>query len=282
MSMLTAVAGDGSDEKLLVVRGLKKSYGRRRHSLRAPTDSSNTDQSVALAGVDLVVNKGEALGIVGETGSGKSTLGFCIVGLLKPDAGEIIFRGHSRTQRHPHDRLARARQIQIVFQDPKSSLHPRRRVGSILAEVIRVHRLRPQAEVHARVAELLELVGLPIQTAQAFPGQLSGGQRQRVAIARALAFEPDVIIADEVVSALDASVQAQILNLLADLQKALHLTLLFIAHNIAVVRYLCQRVVVVYNGQIVEEGLTEQVLSNPQHPHTKLLMDAHDLGLDEN
>src|SRR5437879_2455038 len=203
----------------------------------------------AVDGVDLELARGETLGLVGESGCGKSTLGRCIVGLYRPTAGTIRFAGE--TLQPDRDRAGR-RRIQMVFQDPYASLNPRMTVRQTLSELLRAHEVVPKDAVDARCRELLELVGLPERALDAHPRQFSGGQRQRVSIARALALEPDVLVADEPVSALDVSVQATVLNLLKELQQKLGLTLLLIAHNLAVVRHVCDRVAVLYLERIVE------------------------------
>jgi len=229
------------------------------------------DRLHAVDGVDLQVMPGEALGLVGESGSGKSTLARAIVGLQPLSRGSIRFEGttlpasRSRPQR---------RRIQMVFQDPYSSLNPRMTVHQVLRELLRVHHVVPKDRVDERCRELLDLVGLRHDSLDSYPRQFSGGQRQRVAIARALALQPDVLVADEPVSALDVSVQATILNLLRDLQRELGLTLLFIAHNLAVVRHLCDRVAVMYLGRIVEVARTEELFANPRHPYTQGLLQA--------
>jgi ABC-type glutathione transport system ATPase component len=203
----------------------------------------------AVAGVDLEVARGEVLGLVGESGCGKSTLGRCIVGLYRPTAGEVLWEG--QPLRADRDRAQR-RRMQMVFQDPYSSLNPRMTVRQTLSEVLRVHRMVPRERVDERCRELMDLVGLGARSLDAHPRQFSGGQRQRVSVARALALEPELLVADEPVSALDVSVQATVLNLLDDLRTQLGLTMLFIAHNMAVVRHVCDRVSVMYLGRIVE------------------------------
>jgi oligopeptide/dipeptide ABC transporter ATP-binding protein len=225
----------------------------------------------AVDGVDLEVARGEALGLVGESGCGKSTLGRCIVGLYAPSGGEIRYDG--RPLDADRDRATR-RRIQIVFQDPYASLNPRMSVRQTLSELLRAHSMVPRAAVEARCRELLDLVGLGPRSLDAYPRQFSGGQRQRVSIARALALEPELLIADEPVSALDVSVQATVLNLLEELQEKLGLTLLLIAHNMAVVRHVCDRVAVMYLGRIVEAAPAEELFANARHPYTQGLLRA--------
>jgi oligopeptide/dipeptide ABC transporter ATP-binding protein len=225
----------------------------------------------AVDGVDLSIAKGEALALVGESGSGKSTLARALSGLQRPDRGEIRLDGKTLPARRSR---ADQRKIQMVFQDPYSSLNPRLTVGGILHELLRVHHVVPAGEVDSYTRELLRLVGLDEEAVHAYPRQFSGGQRQRVAIARALALRPELLVADEPVSALDVSVQATILNLLQDLRGELGLTLLLISHNLAVVRHLCDRVAVMYLGRIIEVAPTEKLFARPRHPYTRGLLAA--------
>jgi oligopeptide transport system ATP-binding protein len=225
----------------------------------------------AVDGVDLEIMPGEALGLVGESGCGKSTLGRCIVGLHAPTSGEIRYAGESLGAKRAR---SERRRIQMVFQDPYSSLNPRMTVRQTLSELLRVHKMVPRSGIDARCRELLDLVGLPARALDSHPRNFSGGQRQRVSIARALALQPELLVADEPVSALDVSVQATVLNLLDELRKDLGLTMLFIAHNMAVVRHVCDRVAVMYLGRIVETAETEELFSNARHPYTQGLLRA--------
>lgn len=225
----------------------------------------------AIDGVSLDLKSGETLGLVGESGCGKSTLGRTLVGLYKTTAGTIALNGKVVGEERT---LEERRSVQMVFQDPFSSLNPRMTVGQVLREAINFHKLVPADKVEERCQELLSIVGLPKDALKSYPRQFSGGQRQRIGIARALALEPKILIADEVVSALDVSVQASVVNLLMDLKRDLGLTMLFISHNIAVVRQVSDRIAVMYLGRIVEVGPTEQVFNNPSHPYTKLLLSS--------
>ena len=228
----------------------------------------------ALNRVSLEVRRGETLGIVGESGCGKSTLARCLVRLYDPDEGRIRFEGRDIGAFNASERRAFNRRVQMVFQDPYSSLNPRMTVKQVLSEALAVHDMRPRAEIPRRIMELLDLVRLPHDAAERYPHQFSGGQRQRIGIARALAVEPDVLVADELVSALDVSVQAQVINLLLDLQERLHLTVVFVAHDLRLVRHISHRVAVMYLGKVVEVSPTEALFSAPRHPYTKALLDA--------
>jgi oligopeptide/dipeptide ABC transporter ATP-binding protein len=221
-----------------------------------------------LDGVSLTVPDGQVVGLVGESGSGKSTLARAAVGLAPVTGGRILLDGAEVPRKGRH------RPLQMVFQDPYSSLNPRMTVRQAIGELLRVHNVVPRNRVDERCRELLDLVGLPPSALDAFPRQFSGGQRQRISIARALALEPEILIADEPVSALDVSVQATVLNLLADLRQRLGLTMLFIAHNMAVVRHVCDRVAVMYLGRIVELAAGDELFSNARHPYTQALLRA--------
>lgn len=228
----------------------------------------------AVTGVSLTISHGETVGLVGESGSGKSTFGRMALGLLPPSDGRVLFDGIDLANASQAQRRALRRRMQIVFQDPHSSLDPRRPIGAQVADGLAIHRLIPAAERRARVEELLAQVGLPPAHADRYPHEFSGGQRQRVGIARALSTGPEFLVADEPVSALDVSVQAQVLALMADLRSRLGLALLFISHDLAVVRSLCDRVVVMYLGRVMEEGPVARVFETPRHPYTKALLSA--------
>lgn len=228
----------------------------------------------ALNDVSFALHRGETLGIVGESGCGKSTLARCIVRLYEVDKGEITFEGTNVAALSGAARRAFNRRVQMIFQDPYSSLNPRMTVRTILTEALSVHAMRPTADIPVRITELLDLVRLPHDAADRYPHEFSGGQRQRIGIARALAVEPEVLVADELVSALDVSVQAQVVNLLLDLQQRLDLTVLFVAHDLRLVRHISHRVAVMYLGKIVEIGSTEALFTTPRHPYTKALLDA--------
>jgi ABC-type glutathione transport system ATPase component len=249
---------------LLSLRGVRKTYGKFAHSaVHALTD------------LGLDVEAGTITGLVGESGSGKSTTIRCILGLEKPDAGTIEYNGIDLVNASRQQMRKLRREIQVVFQDPTGSLNPRMTVGELIGEGIEVHRLAPNAAARrARVVEIMGLVGLDARDADRYPRSFSGGQRQRIAIARALAVEPQLLICDEAVSALDVSVQAQILNLLLDMRHRLGLTVLFVAHDLAVIRQVCTAVAILKDGQIVEHGPCSEVFENPQHEYTVQLLDA--------
>jgi oligopeptide/dipeptide ABC transporter ATP-binding protein len=257
-------------EALLQVRDLRMEFPLNA-TLARRLRRGDLEVLRAVDGVDLEIERGEVLGLVGESGCGKSTLGRCLVGLYEPTAGEIRFDGATLPARR--DKPTR-RRMQMVFQDPYSSLNPRMTVRQTLSELLRVHHVVPRNQVDARCKELLDLVGLGPRSLDAYPRQFSGGQRQRVSIARALALEPDLLVADEPVSALDVSVQATVLNLLDSLRELLGLTILFIAHNMAVVRHVCDRVSVMYLGRIVETARTPDLFADPRHPYTRGLLSA--------
>jgi len=228
----------------------------------------------AVTDVNLSIGQHEAVGLVGESGSGKSTIGRLLLGLVPPSAGRIVLDGVDLVETNAATLRRLRRRMQIVFQDPYSSLDPRRKVGPQIADGLAIHRLMPALQRRERVEELLAQVGLQPEHADRYPHEFSGGQRQRIGIARALATGPDFVVADEPVSALDVSVQAQVLAVLADLRTRLGLSLLFISHDLPVVRSLCDRVVVLYLGRIMEEGPAARVLERPSHPYTQALLSA--------
>jgi peptide/nickel transport system ATP-binding protein/oligopeptide transport system ATP-binding protein len=253
---------------LLEVRGLVKEFTRRQGLFQRPSVVRAVD------GVSFAVQQGETFGLVGESGSGKTTTGRCILRLIEPTSGAVAFKGED-VLAFSRERMRRARRdMQIVFQDPYSSLNPRMRVGDIVEEPLVIHKVGSKRERRAKVADLFHLVGLDPSQMTRYPHQFSGGQRQRIGIARALALDPSLVIADEPVSALDVSVQAQVINLLMDLQERLKLTYLFIAHDLRLVRHICNRVAVMYLGRIVEMGETESLFEAPAHPYTRALLSA--------
>ena len=265
--MTGASAANGGE--LLRVEGLVKHF-----PIKAGVFRHTVGHVKAVDGVDLTVRVRETLGVVGESGCGKTTLGRTIMKLLEPTAGRIIFEGRdlatlSRRQMRPV-----RRHLQVVFQDPYASLNPRMTVREIVAEPLRIHRLYRSGGGRRRVEELLQMVGLSPEHANRFPHEFSGGQRQRIGVARALALEPRLIVLDEPVSALDVSIQAQVVNLLARLQEELGLTYLFIAHDLSVVRHVSDRVAVMYLGKVVEVGTRAQIYEAPMHPYTQALLSA--------
>jgi peptide/nickel transport system ATP-binding protein len=228
----------------------------------------------AVEDISLDVYPGETLGLVGESGSGKSTLGRCLTRLYDITSGTLTFDGADITKAGEGELKPARRKMQMIFQDPSASLNPRRRVRDILGEVLTIHRLRPPGEIEARLAELMDLVGLRREYLDRYPHEFSGGQRQRIGIARALAVEPKLIVADEPVSALDVSVQAQIVNLFSELRERLNLTYVLIAHDLAVVRHVSTRVAVMYLGSIVELADADALFAAPRHPYTQALISA--------
>jgi peptide/nickel transport system ATP-binding protein len=255
-------------EPLLQIQHLKKYFGSGTHPVRAVDDVSFT------------IRKGETLGLVGESGSGKSTIGRLLTRLLDPTSGEMRYFGESTAGGLDLAGLSQGQyrplrsKIQIIFQDPYASLNPRMRIREVLAEALDTHGLAKGAKRLPRIHELLQQVGLRPEHAERFPHEFSGGQRQRIGIARALAVEPKFIVADEPLSALDVSIQAQVVNLLMELKEQLGLTLLFISHDLDVVEYLCDRVVVLYLGRVMEIAPTEALYASPQHPYTRALLAA--------
>jgi oligopeptide/dipeptide ABC transporter ATP-binding protein len=233
-----------------------------------------SEQVHAVDGVSLDVQRGETLGLVGETGCGKSTLARCMARLLDLTAGRVTFEGRDITKLKPRQMRPLRREMQVIFQDPYGSLNPRRRVGSIIGDPLAVHKVADGKELKTQVQEIMELVGLNPEHYNRFPAEFSGGQRQRIGVARALALRPKLVICDEPVSALDVSIQAQIINLLSDLQELLSLTYVFIAHDLSVVRHVSERVGVMYLGTIVELAPAEDLYRAPRHPYTSALLSA--------
>jgi ABC-type glutathione transport system ATPase component len=257
-------------DDLLLARGLVVAYGRLGGLFTRRGVSP-----VVLHGVDIRVGKGETVGIVGESGSGKTTLGRALLGLIKPAAGSVVFDGSDITALDQRARRPLRRRMQMIFQDPMSSLNPRHTIGRILVEPILLHGLaKSQAAALALVHSVLDRVGLSRNTVDFYSYELSGGQRQRVGIARAVVLRPDFVLADEIVSGLDVSTQAQVLRLLKELTGEMHLALAFISHDLSVVRSICQRVVVMREGRVVEEGPCERIFAAPAAAYTRMLIDA--------
>jgi oligopeptide/dipeptide ABC transporter ATP-binding protein len=255
------------------VEGLTKTF-KLKHPLLDIIMKKPRKILTAVDDVSFTIEKGETLGLVGESGCGKSTLARTITRLYDPDKGRIHFDGLDIATLKGKPLRDERKKFQMIFQDPYSSLNPRMSVRDMLSEVMLVHRICARGELDRRIAELLTMVGMSEQTAERFPGEFSGGQRQRLGIARALALNPSFIIADEPVSALDVSIQAQVINLLSDIQQSLNLTLLFISHDLRVVRHVTHRVAVMYLGKIVELAETEALFGNPAHPYSKVLIKA--------
>ena len=267
---MSTIDGDSQmDDNLLVVNALKKFFTVKRGF---PNPVKLTVRAVDE--VSLTVKRGESFGLVGESGCGKSTVGRSILRLTEPDSGKVMLNGEDVTRYDKSELLNLRKHAQIIFQDPYSSLNPRRSVGKTLAEPMQVHRLVPKDQIAERIDSLLAEVGLQPDAIYKYPHEFSGGQRQRIGIARALVFDPQLIIADEPVSALDVSIQSQILQMMQGLQKKHRLSFLFISHDLAVVRYFCQRLAVMYLGRIVEQGTGSQVFDKPLHPYTRMLRGA--------
>ena len=252
--------------KVLSVSDLVKSFKTKK--------TSKSKEILAVDNLSFYLEKRENLGIAGESGCGKTTLGKCIIGLYRPDSGKIIIEGKNILELSSREFLKLRKNIQMIFQDPYSSLNPRWNVFETISEPLRNYKIGLKKDRIDRVKELLGLVGLPLNFYRLYPHQMSGGQRQRVAIARALALNPDILICDEVVSALDVSIQAQILNLFLELQEKVHLSMLFISHNLAVVKHISDRVAIMYLGEIIEIGPSDDIFKNPLHPYTKGLIYA--------
>lgn len=256
-------------EVLLETRNVKEWFPVRQGMLKRATRYVK-----AVDDVSLTVRAGETLGIVGESGCGKSTLARVMLRLIEPTGGEVVFQGKNMTHASKQELRAMRRDIQIIFQDPYASLNPRQRVGSMLTEPYQIHGIASGEEARKKAEELLELVGLPRESMRKFPHEFSGGQRQRLCIARALAVNPKLIVCDECVSALDVSIQAQIINLLMKLQRQLGIALVFVSHDLRVVRHISTNVAVMYLGRVVEYASKEELFANPVHPYTQALLSA--------
>lgn len=259
-----------STQPLLEVKDLKMHYPVKSHGVISRT----VGHVKAVDGVSFSIGAGQVLGLVGESGSGKTTTGRLVTRLEKPTSGQILFEGNDIAQASHRQLQPVRREIQMIFQDPYTSLNPRLTIGQIVAAPLEIHKLVPKNQQLARVQELLELVGLNPEHYNRYPHEFSGGQRQRIGIARALTLQPKLLVADEPVSALDVSIQAQVINLLQTLQKEFNIAFLFIAHDLAVVRHFCPDVAVMYLGKILEQAPRESLYTHPEHPYTKALLSA--------
>jgi oligopeptide transport system ATP-binding protein len=256
-------------EPLLQIRNIKKYFPVRKGLLqRKVADVKAVDD------VSFELHKGQTLGLVGESGCGKSTLGRTVIRLYEPTAGEIIFRGRNFSELSGKELRAERRNVQMIFQDPYASLDPRMTIAALIEQPFKIHGLLSKEERQAKVEQLIQLVGLKPYHLNRYPHEFSGGQRQRISIARAIALEPELIIADEAVSALDVSIQAQVLNLMKDLQARMGLTYLFISHDMGVIEHMCDEIAVMYLGRIVEKAPTEEFFKKPLHPYTQALLDS--------
>lgn len=268
--VLIPAAGSTAPQPLLKVEGLKMYFPITSGMLL----SRHVGDVRAVDGVDLSIEKGETVGLVGESGCGKSTVGRTILRLYRPTAGRVVFDGQDITEAEGETLRAVRRRMQMIFQDPYASLNPRMTAAGIVSEPMEIHKVGTARERRERVRDLLATVGMDPDYGDRFPHEFSGGQRQRIGIARALIMRPSLVVADEAVSALDVSVQAQVLNLLKDLQEEFKLTCIFVAHNLDVIRHVCDRVAVMYAGRIVELGTTAALFKDPRHPYTRALHSA--------
>ncbi|QIL46158.1 ABC transporter ATP-binding protein [Vagococcus coleopterorum] len=255
--------------ELLEIKGLQVHY-----PIRSVFLNRVTDHVLAVDGVDFVIEKGKTYGLVGESGSGKSTIGKAIVGLEKPTSGKILFQGNDVTKHQQRKKIGYNRHVQMIFQDAMSSLNPKKRVLDIISEPLRNYERLSYGEEMKRVQELLAIVGMPSDALYKYPHEFSGGQRQRIGVARAIATNPQLIVADEPVSALDLSVQAQVLNFMKEIQEQFGLSYLFISHDLGVVKHMCDNLAIMHRGRFVEIGTKKEIYENPQHIYTKRLLSA--------
>lgn len=257
------------DEIIIKVKNLRRRFPVKETFLGKPREFVH-----AVNGVDMDLPRGKTVGLVGESGCGKTTLGRLIAALDTPDDGEILYRGQSIRQYSPREMKVCRKKVQIIFQNPYAALNPRQRLYQMFREVLSVHRIVTKNEMETEITRLMEMVGISSEYRFHYPFEFSGGQRQRLCIARALAVQPEVVVCDEPVSALDVSVQSQILKLLKNLQQQFHLTYLFISHDLSVVYHMCDEVYIMYLGQIVEQGEVEEIFNSPRHPYTEALLSA--------